>query len=189
MPRGDFVVSSVHVQKLVAVQEHAADVGEAVTLRKRLKLGPFRLRRRPQENPPERLIDARRGLRLLRLDPRGDVLALTGSCDDTHLQQILTAALPTGTPHADVLTGWLAPVAAGRLPQILAALRGRLGVPTTAPLSIPNPHALAGVMGDHRTDSLAHALIEARRQCEAALAEVMAAASPTTQQDDLQKSG
>ena len=118
-----------------------------------------------------------------------DVLALTGSCDDTHLQQILTAALPTGTPHADVLTGWLAPVAAGRLPQILAALRGRLGVPTTAPLSIPNPHALAGVMGDHRTDSLAHALIEARRQCEAALAEVMAAASPTTQQDDLQKSG
>jgi hypothetical protein len=44
-------------------------------------------------------------------------------------------------------------------------------------------------MGDHRTDSLAHALVEAHRQREAALAEVMAAASPTTQQDDLQKSG
>lgn len=118
-----------------------------------------------------------------------DVLALTGSCDDTRLQQILTAALPSGTPHADVLTGWLGPVQAGRLQQILTALRERLGVPTTAPLSIPNPQALADVMGDHRTDSLAHALVEARRQREAALAEVMAATSPATQQDDLQKSG
>jgi hypothetical protein len=80
-------------------------------------------------------------------------------------------------------------VEAGRLPQILTWLHGLLGVPPTAPLSIPNPQALADVMGDNRTDSLAHALVEARRQREAALAEVMAATSPATQQDNLQKSG
>jgi hypothetical protein len=118
-----------------------------------------------------------------------DVLALTGSCDGNRVQQILATALPAGASHADELTGWLAPVEAGRLPQILTWLHGLLGVPATAPLSIPNPQALANVMGDHRTDSLAHALVEAHRQREAALAEVMAAASPTTQQDDLQKSG
>lgn len=118
-----------------------------------------------------------------------DVLLQAGPYDDTQLHRILTTQLPAGTAHADVLAEWLAPVQAGRLPQVLGWLRMLLGVPATAPLSIRNPQALGEVIEDRRTESLARALIEARRQRDAEVSEVMAATTPTTESDNHRKSG
>ena len=49
--------------------------------------------------------------------------------------------------------------------------------------------ALADIIGDYRTESLARALIEARRHHEAALAEVMADSASDAQTDELRKQG
>ncbi len=103
-----------------------------------------------------------------------DVLLQAGSCDDNRLRRILLAPLPESTPSIEVLPYWLAPVNTERWAHIRGWLHALLGVPVTAPLSIRNPEALANVIGDHRTQSLAAALIQARDQQEAALKEVLA---------------
>ena len=59
----------------------------------------------------------------------------------------------------------------------------------TAALSIRDTQALAEVIGDHRTESLARALIEARRQRDAEVSDVMAATAPATESDHHRKSG
>jgi len=118
-----------------------------------------------------------------------DVLLQAGPCDDTQLHRILITQLPEGAAHADVLAEWLAPLEAGRLPQVLGWLRTLLGVPVTAPLSIRDPQALVEVIGDHRTESLAHALIEARRQRDADVSDVMTDATPATESDHRRQSG
>ncbi|OJH79419.1 MAG: restriction endonuclease [Stenotrophomonas maltophilia] len=118
-----------------------------------------------------------------------DVLLQAGAQDDTRLRQTLTTQLPADTAHAEVLLEWLAPIGAGRLPQILGWIRTLLGVPVTMPLSIPDPQALPEVLGDHRTESLARALIEARRQRDVEVNEVMEAAAPAAEPDQHRKSG
>ena len=118
-----------------------------------------------------------------------DVLLQAGAHNDARLRQILTTQLPAGAAHAEVLAEWLTPVGAGRLPQILGWLRTLLGVPVTAALSIRDTQALAEVIGDHRTESLARALIEARRQRDAEVSDVMAATAPATESDHHRKSG
>lgn len=118
-----------------------------------------------------------------------DVLLQAGAHNDARLRQILTTQLPVGAAHAEVLAEWLTPVGAGRLPQVLGWLRTLLGVPVTAPLSIRDTQALAEVIGDHRTESLARALIEARRQRDTEVSDVMAAAAPAMESDQHRKSG
>ena len=118
-----------------------------------------------------------------------DVFLQAGPLDDTQLQRILTTQVPSDTPHAEDLTEWLAPVEGGRLPQVLGWLRTLLGAPLTAPLSLRNPQALGEVIGDHRTESLARALVEARRQRDAQVGEVMTEAAPATESDNLRQSG
>ncbi|MFU3249721.1 Eco57I restriction-modification methylase domain-containing protein [Pseudomonas paraeruginosa] len=116
-----------------------------------------------------------------------DVLLQAGSCDNNQLRRILGARLPEGTPHAELLHDWLAPVNTERWAHMCSWLRALLGVAVTASLSIRNPEALAEIIGDHRTESLAHALIEARRQHEATLAEALAGATSDVQPDELRK--
>lgn len=116
-----------------------------------------------------------------------DVLVQAGACDDNRLRRILGARLPAGTQHAELLHDWLAPVNTERWAHICSWLRALLGVAVTAPLSIRNQEALANIIGDHRTESLAHALIEARRQHEATLAEALAGAASDVQSDELRK--
>ncbi|HCL3437537.1 Eco57I restriction-modification methylase domain-containing protein [Pseudomonas aeruginosa] len=116
-----------------------------------------------------------------------DVLLHAGACDDNRLRRILGARLPEGTLHAEWLHDWLAPLNTERWAQICSWLRALLGVAVTASLSIRTPEALAEIIGDHRTESLAHALIEARRQHEATLAEALAGAASDVQSDELRK--
>lgn len=118
-----------------------------------------------------------------------DVLLQAGPCDDNRLRRILGARLPEDTPHAEILHDWLGPVNTERWMHICGWLRDLLGVAATAPLSIRNPEALAGIMGDQRTESLALTLIEARRHHEAAMAEVMADSASGAQTDELSKRG
>ena len=118
-----------------------------------------------------------------------DVLVHAGACDDNRLRRILGAQLPEGTPYVELLHDWLAPVNTERWAHICSWLRDSLGIAVTAPLSIRNPEALGAVIGDHRTESLARALIEARRQKEAALAEALTGSESTAQTDELRKRG
>lgn len=118
-----------------------------------------------------------------------DVLLQAGPCDDNRLRRILGARLPEGTPYAERLHDWLMPVNTERWPHICGWLRDLLSVAATASLSIRNPQALADIMGDHRTESLARALIEARRQQESALAEALADSASDAQTDELRKRG
>ncbi|WP_418647630.1 Eco57I restriction-modification methylase domain-containing protein [Thauera butanivorans] len=118
-----------------------------------------------------------------------DVLLQAGPCDDNRLRRILGARLPEDTPHAERLHDWLGAVNTERWTHICGWLRDLLGVAATAPLSIRNPEALADIIGDHRTESLARDLIEARRHHEAALAEVMADSASDAQTDELRKRG
>lgn len=118
-----------------------------------------------------------------------DVLLQAGPCDDNRLRRILGARLPEDTPHAERLHDWLGAVNTERWTHICGWLRDLLGVAATAPLSIRNPEALADIIGDYRTESLARALIEARRHHEAALAEVMADSASDAQTDELRKQG
>ncbi|MGJ3592505.1 Eco57I restriction-modification methylase domain-containing protein [Stutzerimonas stutzeri] len=118
-----------------------------------------------------------------------DVLLQAGPCDDNRLRRILGARLPEDTPHAEILHDWLGPVNTERWMHICGWLRDLLGVAATAPLSIRNSEALAEIIGDHRTESLARALIEARRHHEATLAEVMADSASDAQTDELRKRG
>lgn len=118
-----------------------------------------------------------------------DVLLQAGPCDDNRLRRILGARLPEDTPHAERLHDWLGPVNTERWTHICGWLRDLLGVAATAPLSIRNPEALADIIGDHRTGSLARYLIEARRHHDAALAEVMADSASDAQTDELHKRG
>lgn len=118
-----------------------------------------------------------------------DVLLQVGPCDDNRLRRILLAPLPESTPFIEALPSWLAPVNTERWAHIRGWLHGLLGVPVTAPLSICNPEALADVIGDHRTQSLAAALIQAHEQQEAALKEVLAGAASVVQSNELRKQG
>jgi hypothetical protein len=118
-----------------------------------------------------------------------DVLLQAGPCDDNRLRRILGARLPEDTPHTEILHDWLGPVNTERWTHICGWLRDLLGVAATAPLSIRNPEALAEIIGDHRTESLARYLIEVRRHHEAALAEVMADSASDAQTDELRKRG
>lgn len=118
-----------------------------------------------------------------------DVLLQAGPCDDNRLRRILRVRLPEDTPHAERLHDWLGPVNTERWTHICGWLRDLLGVAAMAPLSIRNPEALADIIGDHRTGSLARYLIEARRHHQAALAEVMADSASDAQTDELRKRG
>lgn len=118
-----------------------------------------------------------------------DVLLQAGPCDDNRLRRILGARLPEDTPHAERLHDWLGAVNTERWTHICGWLRDLLDVAATAPLSIRDPEALADIIGDHRTESLARYLIEARRHHEAALAEVMADSASDAQTDELRKRG
>ena len=118
-----------------------------------------------------------------------DVLLQVGPCDDNRLRRILLAPLPESTPSIEVLPSWLAPVNTERWAHIRGWLHGLLSVPVTAPLSIRDPEALANVIGDHRTQSLAAALIQAHDQQEAALKEVLAGAASVVQSNELRKQG
>ena len=118
-----------------------------------------------------------------------DVLQQAGPCDDNQLRRLLGARLPDGTPDADVLHAWLAPVNTERWGHICSWLRALLGVPVTAPLSIRDAQAQAEVLGDHRTDALARALIAARRQQEAALPEALAGSTSEVRPDEIRKQG
>lgn len=118
-----------------------------------------------------------------------DVLLQAGQCDDNRLRRILGARLPEDTPHAEVLHDWLEPVNTERWTHICGWLRDLLGIATTARLSIRKPEALADIIGDHRTESLARALIEARRQNEVALTEALASSPSAAQTDGLRKRG
>ncbi|QYY26412.1 N-6 DNA methylase [Diaphorobacter sp. MNS-0] len=118
-----------------------------------------------------------------------DVLLQAGQCDDNRLRRIVLAPLPKSTPFIEALPSWLAPVNTERWAHIRGWLHGLLGVPVTAPLSIRNPEALANVIGDHRTQSLAAALIQAHDQQEAALKEVLAGAASVVQSNELRKQG
>ncbi|MDH0775914.1 N-6 DNA methylase [Delftia tsuruhatensis] len=118
-----------------------------------------------------------------------DVLQQDRPCDDNQLRRILGARLPEKTPDAEVLPDWLAPVNTERWGHICSWLRALLGVPATAPLSIRDTQAQAEVLGDHRTESLARALIAARRQQEAALVEVLAGSRSEVRPDEIRKQG
>lgn len=118
-----------------------------------------------------------------------DVLQQAGPCDDNQLRRILGAQLPDETPDAEVLHAWLAPVNTDRWGHICSWLRALLGVPVTAPLSIRDAQAQAEVLGDHRTEALARALIAARRQQEAALAEALAGSTSEVRPDEIRKQG
>ncbi|MFN7152895.1 MAG: Eco57I restriction-modification methylase domain-containing protein [Acidovorax sp.] len=118
-----------------------------------------------------------------------DVLQQAGTCDDNQLRRVLGTRLPEGTPDVEALHDWLAPVNTERWGHICSWLRALLGVPVTAPLSIRDAQAQAGVLGDHRTESLARALIEARRQQEAALAEALAGSRSEVRPDEIRKQG
>ncbi|MBM9913326.1 MULTISPECIES: Eco57I restriction-modification methylase domain-containing protein [Stenotrophomonas] len=118
-----------------------------------------------------------------------DVLLQAGPCDDNRLRRILGGRLSEDTPHAERLHDWLRPVNTERWTLICDWLRDLLGVAATAPLSIHNPEALADIIGDHRTASLARYLIEARRHHETALAEVMADSASNAQTDETRKRG
>jgi hypothetical protein len=118
-----------------------------------------------------------------------DVLRQAGSCDDNQLRRILGARLPEDTPGIEVLHDWLAPVNTERWGHICSWLRALFGVPVTSPLSIRETQAQAEILGDHRTESLARALIEARRQQEAALAEVLAGSTSEVRPNEVRKQG
>jgi hypothetical protein len=118
-----------------------------------------------------------------------DVLVHVGECDDNRLRRILEVRLPEGTPHAEWLHDWLAPVSTVRWTNICGWLRDLFGVAVTASLSIRNLEALHSIIGDHRTESLAHALIEARRQKEVALTEALAGSTSTAHTDNVLKRG
>lgn len=118
-----------------------------------------------------------------------DVLEQVGPCDDNQLRRILGARLPEGTPDVEVLRDWLVPVSTERWGHICSWLRALFGVPVTAPLAIRDAQAQAEVLGDHRTESLARALIEARRQQEAALAEVLSVSTSEVRPDEIRKQG
>ncbi|MBK5002085.1 N-6 DNA methylase [Pseudomonas sp. S31] len=116
-----------------------------------------------------------------------DVLLGAGACEDNRLRRILGTRLPEGTPHAEWLQDWLAQVDTERWAHIFSWLRALLNVAVTAPLSIRNPEALAEIIGDQRTESLAHALIDARGQHEASLAEALAGVTSSVHSDELRK--
>jgi hypothetical protein len=110
-----------------------------------------------------------------------DVLLQTGPCDDTRLRLILASPLPPSTPHAEELDSWRVALNTARWPHLCNWLRSLLGVPITAPLSVRAPDLLNDVIGDARTESLAQALIEARRQRETALEATMAGSASQAQ--------
>lgn len=116
-----------------------------------------------------------------------DVLQQAGSCDDNQLRRILGARLPDGVQDDEVLHAWLAPVNTERWGHICSWLRALLGVPVSAPLSIRDAQAQAEVLGDHRTEALARALIAARRQQEAALADALAGSTSEVRPDEIRK--
>lgn len=118
-----------------------------------------------------------------------DVLIQAGPCDDNRLRLILLTPLPDNTPSVEVLPSWLAPVNTERWGHMRGWLHDLLSVPVTAPLSVRNPEALANVIGDHRTQSLATALIQARDQREAALKEALAGSTSAVQSHELRKQG
>lgn len=118
-----------------------------------------------------------------------DVLLQAGPCDDTRLRQTLSAPLSPGTPHAEALGNWLVPLTNGRWPHLSDWLRALLGVAAGAPLFVRDEQTLQDVIGDARTQSLARALIDARRQREAELREVMAGSKAQEKDETSRKRG
>jgi len=118
-----------------------------------------------------------------------DILLQEGACDDNRLRLILGARLPENTPHAEELKIWLKSVDTNRYPQIFNWLRDLLGAPKTTPLSIRKPEAGVHLLGDHRTASLARALIAACESQEAALKKILAEPASITHPDELRKQG
>ncbi len=110
-----------------------------------------------------------------------DVLLQAGPCDDTQLRLILATPLPSSTRYAEELDRWRVALSNARWPHLCDWLRSLLGVPVTAPLSVRAPDVLTDVIGDARTESLAQALIEARRQHETALEATMAGSASQAQ--------
>lgn len=118
-----------------------------------------------------------------------DVLLQVGPCDDTRLWETLSTPLSPGTPHADTLGDWLVPLTNGRWPHLSDWLRALLGVGAGAPLSVRDEQTLQDVIGDVRTQSLARALIDARRQREAELQKVMAGSKAQEKDEASRKRG
>ena len=103
-----------------------------------------------------------------------DVLLQKGPVDDNNLLLILLTNLSESTSEVSALVQWLEPLSSSRWQQVFNWLRSLLKVPGPQLLSISDPSLLSDVLGDHRTKSLAKALISARTEHEHKLAEIMA---------------
>lgn len=93
-----------------------------------------------------------------------DVVAYGGSMPEPTLQRVLTTDPGTTTqPYAVELSQWRAEGRLQRLPLVLKWLRELLGIGATRDLVISAGSDLSEVPGDHRTEALAHALVDAFR--------------------------
>jgi hypothetical protein len=112
-----------------------------------------------------------------------DVLLQKGPVDDNNLLLILSTNLSESTAEVSTLAQWLEPLSASRWQQVFNWLRSLLKVSGSQPLSISDPSLLSDVLGDHRTEALAKALISARTEQERKLADLMG--TQTTSSEDL----
>jgi len=117
-----------------------------------------------------------------------DVLLQKGPLDDRNLRIILTTPLPT-TSEIFVFAQRLEPLSFGRWQQVFYWLRGLLKVSDGQSLSITDPSLLSDVLGDHRTEALAKALISARAEQERKLAELMIEKSTDSDSEVVSKKG
>ena len=117
-----------------------------------------------------------------------DVLLQKGPLDDRNLLMVLTTTLPI-TSKSPELAQWLEPLDSGRWQQVFHWLRSLLKVSDGQPLSITDPSLLSDVLGDHRTEALAKALISARAEQERKLAELMIIQSTDSDSEVVPKKG
>lgn len=112
-----------------------------------------------------------------------DVLLQKGPVDDNNLLLILLTNLSESTSEVSALVQWLEPLSSSRWQQVFNWLRSLLKVPGPQLLSISDPSLLSDVLGDHRTEALAKALISARAEQERKLTDLMS--TQTTSSEDL----
>jgi hypothetical protein len=112
-----------------------------------------------------------------------DVLLQKGPVDDNNLLLIISTNLSESTSEVSALAQWLEPLSSSRWQQVFNWLRSLLKVPGSQPLSISDPSLLSDVLGDHRTEALAKALISARAEQERKLTDLMS--TQTTSSEDL----
>tara|TARA_R110001583_G_scaffold32_1_gene256 strand:- start:26454 stop:30917 length:4464 start_codon:yes stop_codon:yes gene_type:complete len=112
-----------------------------------------------------------------------DVLLQKDPVDDNNLLLILSTNLSESTSEVSTLAQWLEPLSSSRWQQVFNWLRSLLKVSGSQPLSISDPSLLSGVLGDHRTEALAKALISARTEQERKLADLMG--TQATSSEDL----